>query len=647
MVIKSEGRNRLFRLERKLTAILCADVHGYSRLMGDDEEATFRTLTAHRKIIDGLIEFHHGRFVGSAGDSVLAEFASVVNAVECAREIQSTLKAENASLPPERRMEFRIGINLGDVIVDGAQIYGDGINVAARLESLAEPGGICISGTVREQIGNKLALNYDDLGEQAVKNIAKPVRVFRLLMEPADSGPARSGKNGRRRQAVYLRRGAFSVAGLAIIVAAVVLVQHLSLRLPATSASIHPAQGQALTLPDKPSIVVLPFTNLSGDREQEYLSDGITTDLITDLSRLPDLFVIDRNSAFTYEGKTVKVEEVGRELGVKYVLEGGLQKVGDQIRITTQLVDATTGEQLWAERYDCPRRDFFARQDQIVRRIVTTLNLEVDLSQRAVFVGAGGGRTTNPDAYDAYLRGRKYASSMTKEDFSNAEKMFEKAIELDPTYAAAYVSLGYTLRFQWNWLWNEDPDPLNHALELAKQAIALDESLASAHGLLSSIYLSKAQFDQALGEAERAVALDPNSADSYNALAFVLDYFGRPTEAVAAAEKAMRLDPQHRDQYLIWVGLAQTQMGHYSKAIPIVKRFQASYPNILGSGFCFTYLMVDYVELGQEKEARAEAADLLRFSPDLTHNLLMERLPLKNQATADLFSADFSKAGLK
>ncbi len=613
--------------------------------MGDDEEATVRSLSASRKIIDGLIEFHHGRFVGSAGDSVLAEFTSVVNAVQCAVEIQSALRAENESLPTERRMEFRIGINLGDVIVDGAQIYGDGINVAARLERIAEPGGICISGTVHEQIRNKLALKCDDLGEQTVKNIAKPVRVFRVSTEPADSDRARSTKNHGLPRGKYRRRGAFGVGGLAILVATVVLVQHLSLRPPATSASI-PAPGQGLPLPDKPSIVVLPFTNLSGDPEQEYLSDGIATDLITDLSRLPDLFVIDRNSAFTYKGKTVKVGDVGRELGVKYVLEGGLQKIGDQIRITTQLVDATTGDQLWAERYDCPLRDFFARQDQIVRRIVTTLNLEVDLSQRVVFVGSGG-RTTNPDAYDAYLRGKKYASSMTKEDYLKAQQMFEKAIELDPKCAAAYVSLGYTLRFQWNWLWNEDPDPLDHAFQLAKQAIALDESLASAHGLMSALYLSKSQFDQALGEAERAVALDPNSADSYNALAFVLDYFGRPAEAVAAAEKAMRLDPRHRDQYLIWVGLAQTETGNYSKAIPTVKRFQASYPNILGSGFCFTYLMVDYVELGKEKEARAEAADLLRFSPDLTHHLLMERLPLKDQATADRFSSDFSKAGLK
>ena len=476
--------------------------------MGADEDATFRSLSAYRKIIDGLIECHHGRFVGSAGDSVLAEFASVVHAVECAIEIQSTLKAENASLPPERQMEFRIGINLGDVIVDGAQIYGDGVNVAARLESLAEPGGICISGTVHEQITNKLALNYDDLGEQPVKNIAKPVRVFRVLTEPADFADARRRKDKRPPQGKYLRRGTLGVAGLAILLGIIALTQHLSLRLPSTSASNRLAQGPALPLPDKPSIAVLPFTNLSGDREQEYLSDGITTDLITDLSRLPDLFVIDRNSAFTYKGKAVKATDVSRDLGVKYVLEGGLQKEGDQIRITTQLVDATTGDQLWAERYDCPRRDFFARQDEIVQKIVTTLNLEMDMSQRVIFTGVGGGRTNNADAYDYYLRGQKYASTMTQEDYFKAQQMFEKAIELDPRYAAAYVSLGYTLHFQWNWLWNKDPDALDRASQLAQQALALDESLASAHGLLSAIFLSKWQFDQALGEAERAVSLD-------------------------------------------------------------------------------------------------------------------------------------------
>jgi adenylate cyclase len=615
--------------------------------MGADEEATLRTLSSHRKVISGLIEQHRGHFVNAAGDSVLAEFASVVNAVQCALEIQSTLKSENASLPPERQMEFRIGINLGDVIVEAEQIYGDGVNVAARLESLAEPGGICISGTVQEQIGNKLALRYDDLGEQVVKNIAKPVRVFRVLTEPAGTAPARNQMSKEQLAGKYLRRGVFSVAGLAIIVGTIVLVQHLSLRPAPTSASIQPARSPALpALPDKQSIVVLPFTNLSGDRAQEYLSDGITTELITDLSRFPDLFVIDRNSAFTYKGKEVKVGDVGKELGVRYVLEGGLQNAADQIRITTQLVDATTGDQLWAERYDCPQRDFFARQDEIVRKIVTTLNLAVDVSQRVTFTGSGG-RTSNPDAYDAYLRGRKFAASMTKEDYLKAQQMFEKAIELDPKYAAAYVALGYTLHFQWTWLWNQDPDPLGRAFQLAQQAIVLEESMASAHGLMSAVHLSKSQYEQALGEAERAVSLDPNSADSYNALAFVLNYLGKPAEAMEAAEKAMRLDPRHRDQYLIWIGLAETQMGQYTKAVPAVKQFQASYPNILGSGFCFTYLIVDYVELGQEKEARAEAADLLRFSPNLSYELLMQRQPLKDQKTADRFSADFKKAGLK
>jgi hypothetical protein len=277
--------------------------------MGEDEKATLHTLTCYRKIIDSLIEQHRGRFVNSAGDSVLAEFASVVNAVECAVEFQIALKAENASLPPERRMEFRIGVNLGDVMLEGEQIYGDGVNVAARLESLAEPGGICISGSVHEQLGNKLALSYEDLGEQAVKNIAKPVRVLRVMLE-GGAATRTTTKVAERSVRKHWRGGAFSIAGLAIIVGTVVFVQHLSLRPPTTTASIPPAQMPALPLPDKPSIAVLPFTNMSGDREQEYFSDGITDDLITALSRLPDLFVIARTSSFAYKGKAAKVQEV-------------------------------------------------------------------------------------------------------------------------------------------------------------------------------------------------------------------------------------------------------------------------------------------------------------------------------------------------
>jgi adenylate cyclase len=293
-------------MERKLTAILCADVFGYSRLMGEDEEATLRSLSSHRKVIDALIEQHHGRFVNSAGDSVLAEFASVVNAVQCAVEVQSALKAENAEVPPGRRMEFRIGINSGDVMVEGEQIYGDGVNVAARMESLAEPGGICISGTVHEQVRDKLALSYEDAGEQEVKYIARPVRVWRVFAEPGTG--ARPGTRTQRVRRKYVRRGIFSIAGLTIIAATIVFVQHLSLRQPATRASIPPAQSPALSLPDKPSIAVLPFTNMSGDPQQEYFSDGITDDLTTALSRLPGLFVIARTSAFTYKGKAAKVQ---------------------------------------------------------------------------------------------------------------------------------------------------------------------------------------------------------------------------------------------------------------------------------------------------------------------------------------------------
>src|SRR5216684_4434827 len=383
-------------MERKLTAILCADVFGYSRLMGDDEEATLRTLSSHRKLIDSLIEQYHGRFVNSAGDSVLAEFASVVNAVQCAVEIQTTLKGENENLLPERRMEFRIGVNLGDVMVDGEQIYGDGVNVAARLESFAEPGGICASGTVREHLGNRLALSYEDLGEQSVKNIAKPVRVFRVLMEAGTSTTSKTRRVARK----YVRRGVFSIAGLAIIAATIIIVQHLSLRSPTPSASIPPAQPPALPLPDKPSIAVLPFTNMSGDRDQEYFSDGITDDLITALSRLPVLFVIARTSTFTYKGKAVRVQEVSRELGVKYVLEGSVRKADNQVRITAQLVDATTGDHLWAEHYDRPLKDIFALQDEIVRRIVTTLNLQLNLTEKGVRVAK---RTDSLEAYDYLL----------------------------------------------------------------------------------------------------------------------------------------------------------------------------------------------------------------------------------------------------
>jgi adenylate cyclase len=659
-------------VERKLTAILCADVYGYSRLMGGNEEATLVTLTAHRKIIDSLIEQHHGRFVNTAGDSVLAEFASVVEAVNCAVNIQIALKAENAKLPPERRMEFRIGVNLGDVMVEGDQIYGDGINVAARLENLADPGGICISGTVHEQIQDKLALGYKDSGEQTVKNIARPVHVWRVLLDGSASPRPEPGRASRR----YWHAGVFSFVGVAIIASTIVIVQHLSLRPQPTHASIPPpssaaipaVQSLALPFPDKPSIAVLPLANVSGDPTQEYFSDGVTDQIITDLSKLPGLFVIDRNSSFTYKDKAVKVQEVSRELGVRLVLEGSARKTSDGVRIAVQLVDATTGANLWAERFDRPLRDIFAVQDEIVQKIVTTLDLEFKLGERGIPGWARTQGTDNLEAFDDVLRGAYYGWSGTQEGNAKARAMYQKAIELDPKYADAYVGVGWTY-FMDAWAgWVEPskefpvgvhPDvvksqerALERASEMVQKAITLNDSLPGAYQLLSQIEVYKGgHYDRGIADAERAISLDPNSAFGYFFLADDLDFAGKPEDAIASLNKALRLDPLNRDFYLVELAFAHALMGRYAEAVPLLKSHLARYPNELGGHWLLT---VANVELGRMDQARAEVAEVRRLSPQLT--VERERRaeehgvgawPLKNRALAERFLADMGKAGLK
>ncbi len=615
-------------MERKLTAILCADVHGYSRLMGEDEEATLHNLTSHRRLIDSHIAQHHGRFVNSAGDSVLAEFASVVEAVNCAVEIQGALKAANTSLLPERRMEFRIGVNLGDVMVEGEQIYGDGVNVAARLESLADPGGICISNTVHDQVSTKLALAYEDLGEQAVKNIAKPVKVFRVL---PDGMPARreTGQIPRR----YWRSGVLSLAGLAIVVGTIVLVQHLSLKPPRTSASIPPQEKPALPLPSIPSIAVLPFTNLSGDPQQEYFSDGISDQLINDLSRLRGLFVIARNSSFAYKGKATKEHEIGRELGVKYLLEGSVRKTADQVRIGVELVDASTGTEAWTARVDRPLKDIFAVQDEIAGKVVTTLGLLFKL---------GAPSTDNLEAFDDFLRAVKYSWRWTKDDDAKARQWAEKAVELDPKFAEAYALVGWTLWFDvWNQ-WSAKPQAdLQRSTELAQKALALDDSNEDALRLLSYVDWMQSRIDQAVADAERAVAINPNYALGYLALSDALFIAAKPEEALRAAEKAMRLDPAARDLYAYAAGDAYARMGRYQEAVPLLQQNLAAYPNNLVAHLAIT---VAYVELGRDQDARAEAAEIMRISP---HYALASLPRGKNEALHKRFESDLRKAGLK
>src|SRR6266851_10417888 len=446
-------------MERKLVAILSTDVKGYSRLMGEDEVATIRTLTAYRELMATLIQQHRGRVVDSPGDNLLAEFASVVEAVQCAVALQGELRLRNAELPPHRRMQFRRGINLGDVIVEGERLYGDGVNIAARLESLAIPGGICISGTVYDQIETKLSLQYEYQGEQTVKNIAKPVRVYRLGVD--ESSSQKSSSQQAKVEAPKRRRvrpaHRWVVAGLVLVTITIVAVRYLPFSLLATRHSVlgtEEAKPPSLPLPDKPSIVVLPFVNMSKDPDQEYFNDGMTDTLITDLSRLSGLFVIARNSAFTYKGKPVKVQEVSKELGVRYVLEGSVQKANNRVRINVQLIDATTSGHLWAERYDRELQDIFALQDEVTQRVVAALQVKLAEGEQEHLVRKN---TDNVEAYDSLLRGRTYYLRYTKEANAQARQMFEHAIELDSQYADAYTGLGATYWIEWILQWSQKP----------------------------------------------------------------------------------------------------------------------------------------------------------------------------------------------
>jgi adenylate cyclase len=600
-------------MERKLTAILCADVYGYSRLMGEDEEATLRTLSSHRKIIDGLIERHHGRFVNSAGDSVLAEFASVVEAVNCGVEIQRALKGENANLSPRRRMEFRVGVNLGDVMVDGEQIYGDGVNVAARLEGLADPGEICISGTVYEQVRDKLPFGYEDRGEQTVKNIARPVHVWRVLLDGMAAAPGETRRLRRR----YWRGGVLSLTGLAIAVATFFIVQHLSLKPPRTPASVPSAEKPALALPSIPSIAVLPFTNLSGDPRQEYFSDGMTDQLINDLSTLPGLFVISRNSTFAYKGKAITDHEVGKALGVRYVLEGSVRKSSERMRIGVELVDASSGTDVWTQRFARPLKDIFAVQDEIVEKVVTTVGLL--LKQEEVKVPHWNSRrpTENLEAYDAMLRASEYGSRFTKDDWLAARHWSEKAIALDPKSAEAYAALAGNYESGVLFRWSKNPEAdLGHALELAQKALALDDSNSVALVVLCEIHWQQKRFDQAVAEGERAVAINPNFASGYVVLGEALDVANRVEEAMHAVEKAMRLDPTRPEFYEYFIAQGYVDMGRYQEAIPLLKRHLAVYPN---QPWAHVALIEAYSELGREQEARVEAAELKRINPQFAY----------------------------
>jgi adenylate cyclase len=566
-------------LKRKLTAILSADVKGYSRLMGEDEEATVHTLTSYREIMSSLINQHQGRVVDSPGDNVLAEFASVVDAVQGAVEIQQALEARNAELPENRRMEFRIGINLGDVIEEGKRIYGDGVNIAARVENLCTGGGICISISAYDQVETKLALDYEDLGEHSVKNIPKPIRVYQV----------RIGEEAKISQVESRREAILST------------------------------KSDGNGMPKKPSIGVLPFVNMSADPEQEYFSDGLTEDLITDLSRISSLFVIARNSVFTYKGKAVKVEEVSKELGVRYVVEGSVRKAGNRVRITAQLIDASSGGHLWAERYDRDLEDIFALQDEVTQEIVSALAVKLTADERKSMASAP---TDNVEAYDYRLRGSEYFARATKEANAQARQMYEKAIELDPEFSVAYVDLGWTYVSDWTFQWSQDPEALKKASELAQKALLLNDSLPGAYLLLGSVSAWRKEYDDGVR---------------------IYAFSGKPKDAVELMEKAIRLNPAHPAWYSNVLGMAYFMMKADDKGTMAFKQAVQLNPNFLPPHI---FLAAIHSRRGNNDEARTEVAEVLRISPDYTLERFAEMIPIADQAIMAELLHSLRKAGL-
>jgi adenylate cyclase len=561
---------------RRLAAILAADVAGYSRLMGVDEEGTHERLKAHfRQLIDRKIGEHRGHVVKNTGDGLLAEFASVVDAVRCAAEAQRGMIDREPELPDERRIRFRVGINLGDVIAEGGDIFGDGVNVAARLEALAEPGGICISGTVRDHIRDKLPYPFEDRGEQRVKNIARPVRVYALRPE------AVAELSGAGMPIVAPRRRHSAVATIAAATGAVLVIAVIAWWVwPATKSSPTPTPAvaasisQPLTAP-RLSIVVLPFANLSNDPEQQYFADGITEDLTTDLSRIAGSFVISRNTAFTYRNKPVDTKQIGRELGVRYVLEGSVRRSGNKVRVNAQLIDAETDAHLWADQFDGDTGDLFALQNEITSRIAIALNLELTIREAAR-------PTANPDALDYISRGRAAnAKPSSRERYAKAIDLFERALALDPNSVQAQGALAGTLaaRVLDNMTESAAAD-LARAEELAGQASATSPGSSLAHFAKGQVLRARRRFEEAIPEYETVIAINRNAVFAYFALGQCKLYTGSIEEAIPLVEQAIRLSP--RDPQLgIWyfqIGIAHLLQSRTNEAIIWLEKARSGVP---------------------------------------------------------------------
>jgi TolB-like protein/class 3 adenylate cyclase/rhodanese-related sulfurtransferase/Flp pilus assembly protein TadD len=593
---------KLQREERRLTAILCADVVGYSRLMGRDETGTLASLKAHRKqLVEPKAAQYRGRTVKLMGDGALMEFGSVVDALRFAVEVQCAMRERNAGVPADRQILYRIGINIGDIIAEGEDIYGDGVNIAARLEGLAEPGGICIAGDVYKQTKGKLDLQVEHLGEQAVKNIAEPVTVYRVVLDdkatalvtPLVDAPAKVGRARR-----------WQVAAVLAVAAAVVLGGFFWWRAGGPEFEPASVERMALPLPDKASIAVLPFNNFGTDQAQDYFANGMTEDLITDLSQLSDIFVIARHSSFAYKDRPTTVQQVAEELGVRYLLQGSVQRDGDRLRINAQLVDALSGRHLWAERYDGSAGDVFALQDQVVGQIVAALAVNLTSDESAHVSEA---ETDVPQAYDAFLQGWDYYRRQTPDDTAKAIAFFQQAIELDPEYGRAYaglaaaywrvVSVHWQLAIGVGWL--RSYEGLNESL-----AKALEKPTSLAYAVSAEWLARQGRPEEALAQLDHALALAPNEADSHVSKARVLNVTGRAEEAEGLVRLGMRLNPHYGPDYLVVLGQALLHQERYAEAAEIIERAVGRQPKLSQH---YLTLAVIYGHLGRIEDAQSAA----------------------------------------
>jgi len=560
---------------RRLAAILAADVAGYSRLIGADEGGTLTRLKAIRaELIDPTIAAHNGRLVKTTGDGLLVEFGSVVDALRCATELQAGKAERNATAPPDKRIEYRIGINVGDIVIEDGDIFGDGVNIAARLEALAEPGGICVSARVQEDAAGKLELSFEDLGEQALKNIARPVRAYRIAI------------------------GGGSAAA---------------------------PETLALPLPDKPSIAVLPFANMSGDPEQEYFADGMVEDVITALSRYPSLFVIARNSSFTYKGRAIDVKQVGRELGVRYVLEGSVRKAGHRIRVSAQLVEAETGKHVWAERYDRDLADMFALQDEITEAVtiaIAPIIAEAE-QQRAMRKPPG-----NLDAWSAYQRGLWHFSKGTPDDNALAEGFFQQAIDLDPSFAGGYTGLAYAQTRATGMYGRRRLSEIeNSTLALARRAVSLDSNDAEARTCFGEqLLVRRGDYRGALAEIESALAISPNLANAHGALGAVLMWSGEPRKGRAALEKSIRFDPRNPNLNLrlVDITISHYLSREYDAAVEAGKRGIRSFPDHSNQ---YRWLAAALGQVGRIEEAKEVLAKAIAMAPAAFDMFVRRRVP--------------------